>query len=211
MSPSKDNAAGRLVQEWTLPPEVTLGSPVRAKGILLELRARLPPALRKSLDIKGSVLILSMPDSAAADFQSALAVVASKLYGIEDLPVIPREIQDILTITTTERHRWLKDGRLQSAGTRTVKLRGRARKVTFHVFDPRHVEDLLDRDVVATWREDDAERAAENRRLASAKRALIRAEKTAARRQPAVDESPEDAARHLLKGWAEFERDGLLR
>jgi len=30
-----------------------------------------------------------------------------------------------------------------------VKLRGRARKITFHVFDPRHIEDVLDRDMPA--------------------------------------------------------------
>ncbi|MGO4843255.1 hypothetical protein AB4144_64370, partial [Rhizobiaceae sp. 2RAB30] len=70
-------------------------------------------------------------------------MISVALRGIEDLPVIPREVEDILTISSVERHRWLKDSRLQSAGTRTVKLRGRARKITFHVFDPRHIEDLL--------------------------------------------------------------------
>jgi hypothetical protein len=34
--------------------------------------------------------------------------------------------------------------------TRTVKL------ITFHVFDPRVVEDILDRDLVTIWREEDA-------------------------------------------------------
>jgi hypothetical protein len=200
-----------LTEEWTLPPAATLGSSVRAKGILLEIRARLPSALKKSLDIKGAVLALSMPEDAADDFRSAAAVVSSTLDGIETLPVIPREIEDILTISTTERHRWLKDGRLQSAGTRTVKLRGRAKKITFHVFGPRHVEDVLDRDLVAIWREDDTMRAAENRRLAAASRALVRMQKTSKKAAPASDESPEDASRHQLKGWAEFERTGLLR
>lgn len=77
---------------------------------------------------------------------------------------IPREVEDILSITSAERHRWLKDGRLRSAGTRTVKLRGHAKRITFHVFDPRHIEDLLDRDLVSIWREDDAIASTENRR-----------------------------------------------
>ena len=201
----------QLVEEWVVPPEVTLGSAVRAKGVLLEIRARLPAAVRKSLEIRGNVLVLSMPESAAAGFEHASAVVASKLAGIESMPVIPREIQDILTITTTERHRWLKDGRLQSAGTRTVKLRGRARKVTFHVFDPSYIQDLLDRDAVDAWREDDVMRAAENRRLAAGRRALQRSIEKASAAAPPRDESPEEAERHKLKGWAEFERDGLLR
>lgn len=105
-----------------------------------------------------------MPADDADEFRVASAIVAKTLENVENLPVIPREIEDILTISTTERHRWLSDGRLQSAGTRTVKLRGRARKITFHVFDPRFVEDVLDRDLVTVWREEDAMTAAENRR-----------------------------------------------
>ena len=209
MSPQKDVVAKQ--EEWTLPPAATLGSSVRAKGLLLEIRARLPLAVKRSLDVKGGVLALSMPQSADDDFLSASAIVSKTLEGIENLPVIPREIEDILAISTTERHRWLKDGRLQSAGTRTVKLRGRAKKITFHVFDPRHVEDLLDRDLIAVWREDDAERAAENRRRAAEKRALIRAQKNSSKAAPATGDRPEDASPPKLKGWEEFERTGLLR
>lgn len=121
--------------------------------------------------------------------------------------MIPREIEDILTISTTERHRWLKDGRLPSAGTRTVKLPGRSKKITFHVFDPRLVEDLLDREVVDTWREEDAERAAENRRRAVWKAQLTRSQKKSAAAE-ASTETLEDDERFKLRGWAEFEREG---
>ncbi|WP_092185529.1 hypothetical protein [Devosia sp. YR412] len=200
-----------LIAEWTLPAAATLGSSVRAKGILLELRAKLPATAKKSLDIIGAVLALRMLEGEHAAFLSASATISKTLDGIESLPVIPREIQDILTITTTERHRWLKDGRLPSAGTRTVKLRGRARKITFHVFDPRRVEEILNQDLVTIWRENDAETAAENRRRAAWKAKLARSEKKAAQSAPIVDATPEDAARHKLKGWEEFERDGLLR
>jgi|TARA_R110002126_G_scaffold203115_6_gene350568 hypothetical protein len=211
LMPAKKAIVPALTKEWTLPPAATLGSSVRTKGILLEVRAQLPSALKKAVDVRGAELILSMPKTAADDFKAVSAVVSKTLVGIENLPVIPREIQDILTISPTERHRWLTDGRLQSAGTRTVKLRGRAKKITFHVFDPRHVEDVLDRDLIAVWREDDAETAAENRRRAAGKRALARVEKTRSKAAPVADDGPEDAGRHKLKGWAEFERDGLLR
>jgi hypothetical protein len=69
----------------------------------------------------------------------------------------------------TERHRWLADGRLPSAGTRTVRLAGRARQITFHVFDPKVVEDLLDRAVIDEWRVEDAEAKAEKRAKAMTK------------------------------------------
>jgi hypothetical protein len=200
-----------LIQEWKLPTAATLGSSVRAKGILLEMRARLPAATKKSLDIVGSVLALRMAEGSEDEFRTASGIVSKGLEGIESLPVIPREIQDILSISTTERHRWLKDARLQSAGTRTVKLRGRAKKITFHVFDPRRVEVVLNEDLVSTWREEDAATAAENRRRAAWQRKLVRAEKGSAKTMPVPDSSPEDGTRHKLKGWEEFERNGLLR
>lgn len=202
---STDQDEARLSQEWTLPAAASLGSSVRARGILLEIRARMPLAQRKALELKSGILTLSLPESAAPQFRAAVAIVAQALDGIESLPVIPREIEDILAIKTSERHRWLKDGRLPSAGTRTVKLRGRARKITFHVFDPRLVEGLLEDDRIEAWREDDAETARENRRRAAWNRKLARAEKSS----KAAPES--EGERVQLVGWAEFEREGLLR
>jgi hypothetical protein len=199
-----------LVAEWPLSPAATLGSSVRAKGILLEIRARLPLNVRKALDVRGSELVLKMAEGEEAAFAATSAGVSKALEGIESLEVIPREIEDILTIKTSERHRWLKDGRLPSAGTRTVKLRGRARKITFHVFDPRVVEDLLNSDAVEAWRETDAETAAENRRRAAWKAKLKREEKKAI--STASPESGRDEKTgQKLTGWDEFEREGLLR
>jgi len=209
MAPDQERTDdGELIAVWTLPFDATLGSSVRAKGIFQAVRLRLPSAARKALSVRGSEL--SMALSSIPDAETCVSVVAHALEGIEARPVIPREIQDILGITATERHRWLKDGRLPSAGTRTVKLNGRAKKITFHVFDPELVRELLSRDAIVDWREEDAAAAAENKRRAAWARALKRKEKSSS---PAVatDESPEEAARHLLKGWDEFERDGLLR
>lgn len=193
----------KLVREWSLSPAATLGSSVRAKGILLEVRAKLPVKQRKALDVRGSELVLRMAEEDAAIFAALEKTISAALDGIEALPVIPREIEDILTIKTSERHRWLKDGRLPSAGTRTVKLRGRARKITFHVFDPRVVEDLLNRDQVENWREEDALTAAENRRKAAWKAKLKREEKKAPKKKSDADAAP-------LQGWDDFMREGLL-
>lgn len=201
----KDDNEPRLTREWPLPAAATLGSSVRAKGIMLETRAKMPLTLRRAVDVRGGAIVLSMPESAAAAFVDAARIVETVLAGAEDQKVIPREIEDILGIKTAERHRWLKDGRLISAGTRTIKLRGRAREITFHVFDPRHVEDLLDSGVIDDWREQDAEAARENRRRAAWQRKLAKAEK-AGKRAPDAD-----GERVQLVGWAEFEREGLLR
>lgn len=174
-----------------------------------ELRARLPVATRKSLDVSGNILTLAMPEESEDEFRSNAIVVARSLENIESLPVIPREIEDILTISTTERRRWLEDGRLASAGTRTVRLRGRARQITFHVFDPRVVEDLLDRGAVDEWREEDAAAKSENRRRTAHQAKLTRSLKNAGRAKPKSELGAEDAS-FKLAGWDEFGRDGLL-
>jgi hypothetical protein len=211
MSKRKNNDAAELIKEWRLPTAATLGSNIRAKGIFLEIRARLPLAIRKSLDMEAGVLTLTMPETSKGGFRAASAIVATALDDIAGLPVIPREIQDILAITTTERHRWLDDGRLPSAGTRTVKLRGRARKITFHIFDPQMVEDVLDRDLVTVWREEDVQTAAENRRRAALKAKLTRSLRDGGKVPPRADGAEGDTSHPQLTGWEEFMQDGLLK
>lgn len=199
-----------LLRTWTLPPAATLGSSVRAHGILLEMRSRLPISSKKSLVLEAGELMLSMPADDKTQFDAAATIVSSAMKDIENLPVIPREIQDILTIKPGERHRWLADGRLPSAGTRTVRLAGRARQITFHVFDPRVVEDLLDRGLVDQWRDEDVEAAAENRRKAAYKAKLTRSLKNA-RNSATTANQASDEADVALAGWEEFGRDGFLR
>ncbi|MEB2846997.1 hypothetical protein [Endobacterium cereale] len=199
-----------LLKTWTLSPTATLGSSVRAKGILQEIQARLPATSKKSVVLEGSDLILAMPAGEKATFSAAVAIISRTMAEAETLPVIPREIEDILTIKTSERHRWLEDGRLPSAGTRTVRLNGRARRITFHVFDLKVVEDLLDRGVVDEWREEDIEAKAEKRRRAAYQakltRSLKKAKKASKKSARELDEAiPE------LRGWEEFDVDGLLR
>ena len=82
-------------------------------------------------------IVLRMPASEIDEFRAAAASISKTIEQVVALPVLPREAEDILAISSSERHKWLKGGRLKSIGTRTVKLRGRAKAVTFHVFDPR--------------------------------------------------------------------------
>ncbi|MDX0403748.1 hypothetical protein GOC91_00560 [Sinorhizobium medicae] len=207
MAKHKQNVDSELIKTWSLPTSVTLGSAVRAKGILQEIRARLPLAVRKALVLESAVLTMSMPDTSRAIFRATSASVTGMLSDMESLPVIPREIEDILAISTSERRRWLQDGRLPSAGTRTVKLRGRARQITFHVFDPAVVMDILDRGAVDEWREDDIVAVAEKRRQSAMKAKLTRS-----LRKKKDKPAPKDGSTSSpLRGWDEFDADGFLK
>ena len=176
------------------------------KGIERELRRRLPWTMRKHLTVEVGLVIFA--DPSVADFEAIASRISEALESITDLPMLPSEIEDVLGISSRERHKWLEDGRLQSIGTRTVKLRGRSRAVTFHVFDPRQIETIQDGDLPTIWREEDAIRSAENRRRAAAKAALARkaAAGPSATRQDTVEKTPPG-----LAGWEEFEAEGLLR
>lgn len=205
--PGKDKTAQaeQIRHEWLLPSSVTLGSAVRSKGIERELRRKLAWGLRKHLTVDAGRIVVSSHDNDADAFQEILKRVEGEVESLPRLPVLPSEIEDILAISARERHKWLADGRLQSAGTRTVKLRGRAKKVTFHVFDPRHVEDILDADLPELWREEDARTAAENRKRAAGKAAMQRA----AKGKDIPDAAPDESER--LEGWHEFDAEGFLR
>lgn len=196
-----------LIATWTLPYAARLGSSVRSKGLYLEVRSQLPETTRKSLSVKAGELTLRMPANSREAFAAASGIISKAMTTVAMRPVIPREIEDILGISPTERHRWIADGRLPSAGIRTVKLRGRG-KITFHVFDPCMVQDLLERDVIDTWREEHAEQVAENRRRAAWKTKLTRAPDKGSAESAAPD-TAEDQDRFKLRGWAAFERDGL--
>lgn len=207
--PKSENQIAQLIKTWVLPADVTLGSAIRIKGIYQEIRTRLSPQVKKAVELDGNELILIMPAAEKLSFQAVSATISQAVADAPTLPIIPREIEDILTIKTSERKRWLEDGRLQSAGTRTVKLRGRAKKITFHVFEPKVIADILDRGLVDEWREDDIAAAAEKRRAAAYKAKLTRSLRKS--NDAKAEKTPIDGASQQLSDWEEFARDGLLR
>lgn len=183
---------------------------MRAKGIERELRRRLPWPMKKFLTVEAGTAVLRMPGANSEDFEAASATIAQALPSLTALPVLPSEAEDILSISSRERHKWMNDGRLTSAGTRTVKLRGRARAVTFHVFEPEHIEHVLDGGLTEVWREEDVAALAENRRRAAGKAAQTRAGKRQARSSDVARTSKEETEPEL-DGWEEFAKKGFLR
>ncbi len=135
----------------------------------------MPWAVRKYLKAETGRLLLRMPGDEDEAFGLTSEKISKTVETILILPVLPREVEDILAISSRERHKWLKDGRLESIGTRTVNMRGRSKVVIFHVFDPKHIEEVLDRDLLNSWRDQDAEEVARNRRRGTNKAARTRA------------------------------------
>lgn len=141
-------------------------------------------------------------------FRAAVSIVEETLQNVTALHIIPREIEDILVITSTERRRWLNDGRLISAGTRTVRLKGRAKKIIFHVFDPILIEDLLDRDIVMIWRENDEITAVEKRQRAAM---IAKMRRTIKVMKPPKPQLESDIPEPKLLDWEDFNSEGFLK
>ena len=115
------------------------------------MRAHLPFVTKKVLGIEGGVFILRMTEKGDDDFRSASAIMSKTLEGTESLPLIPHEIEDILTISRQSGI----DGSRTAATKRSNSYGETAwtrKEDNFHVFDPRRVEDVLDRDLVTVWR-----------------------------------------------------------
>lgn len=72
-----------------------------------------PPALttRKYVVAMAGGVVLRMFKAEQAAFDAASVTIAEALVGIEALPIFPREAEDILSMSSRERHMWLKDGR----------------------------------------------------------------------------------------------------
>ncbi|BAV50964.1 hypothetical protein MesoLj113a_65180 [Mesorhizobium sp. 113-1-2] len=83
--------------------------------------------------------------------------------------------------------------------------------MTFHVFHPKHIEDVLHRDLPSAWREDDAREIADNRRRDAGKAALTRAGKGSAKARSPRSKRDDNRPPPDLKGWDAFDDEGLLR
>jgi hypothetical protein len=91
MAKNKEADGAELIKTWTLLEAATLGSSIRTKGILQDIRARLLPAIRKSLDVIAEELTLLMPATSRAEFRAASVVISEALKDVESLPTIPRK------------------------------------------------------------------------------------------------------------------------
>lgn len=110
-------AANETRHEWSLPASVTLDSAVRVKGVERALRTKLAWTFRKQLIVEGNRVILSLPEGGEKALQHICWQIEAELTDLPHLPVLPSEIEDILSISSRERHKWVADGRLQRAGS----------------------------------------------------------------------------------------------
>ncbi len=132
---------------------------------------RMPLGLRVHSGERDAVVRLLMKRSAGTFLKASLSCVfdpalrrsaevladdiRERLFRIAQKPVSQRQVENILGITSRERIRWGKDGRLLLSGTSTIK-RGAA-EISLWTYPCNAIERLADNPAtVRQWREEDA-------------------------------------------------------
>lgn len=86
--------------------------------------------------------------------QALRAKLQHQLNLLARKPLSPRQIERLLGITSTERNRWAKDGRLPRSGDAVI--RKGPNMIRLATYPPDIVEALLDRpEIIALWRAND--------------------------------------------------------
>jgi hypothetical protein len=131
---------------------ITLHSPTREQ----ELRRRFQRKLRGwrpvTKSVKGKIVTATFDEPKQA--QAAIQDIERMLDGFVKERLSPKMVEEILGITSVERLRWTKDGRLPKSGTGSFR-KGR-HVFQFYLHPPAEIAKLAaDPAIISRWREVD--------------------------------------------------------
>jgi hypothetical protein len=102
-----------------------------------------------------SGLSICCPEATESEILQRCAVAERRLGQLQDEPLTAKMVEEILAISSAERRRWSKDGRLPNAGRASFN-QGKQR-VSLFVYPPDVIRELATRpDRIAEWRRRDA-------------------------------------------------------
>jgi hypothetical protein len=91
-------------------------------------------------------------------FSEALQRLDNRLDVLAERPMSSAQVQKVLRITSAERSRWTKDGRLRQYGSSLIR---RGQLVALKTYAPEDIAYLAERpELIGQWREQDAAHAA---------------------------------------------------
>jgi hypothetical protein len=134
---------------------LSLGSCRRAR----EARRRVAGLLRRhrlKVLARGEAIRTTIPSQATVDLVDLLSAIDKALDAFRQERLYPKVVEEILGITSRERRRWTKDGRLPKSGTGSFR-RGR-QSIHFALHPPQEIARLSKNpEIIAAWRKADAE------------------------------------------------------
>jgi hypothetical protein len=144
-------------------PELTLGSALRSRDILNRVGAKLKGVRPRAYCSDGEQITFEFDIDETCKLETVIAKIDLMLDRCANERLTPRMVEEILGITSAERRRWTKDGRLPKSGMASYRRGPQSFYLSLH--PPKKIGQLANNpDLIAQWRKEDAERLSELRR-----------------------------------------------
>ncbi len=148
-------AEGVTIIQFNPNRALTAGSALRSQQAIRVVRSALKRLKNRKIHDNKEGLVAQIFHSDHAQIQQVVTALDQKLADFAEEPLTTKIVEEILCITSKERVRWSKDGRLPNTGRASFK-RGQNR-VNLFTYSPTVVMDLAKRpETIANWRSIDA-------------------------------------------------------
>ena len=143
--------------------KLTLGSAQRSRDILNRVAAKLKGAHPLAQCGNDQQITAQFDIDQTDKLEIVIAKIDLMLDGCANERLMPRLVVEILAITSAERRRWTKDGRLPTSGMASFRRGPQSFYLSMHPL--KKIGQLANNpDLIAQWRKEDAERLSELRR-----------------------------------------------
>ena len=147
----KDTDDGRLMV-FKPTVELTCNSATRLCGILKRVK-RVVRKQRLKSAIEAAELRVAVPDGPHEYLRDVIADITELIESIERLSLTPKEVEEALSITSRERIKWTKAGRLPRAEQRSFM---KGQEIFYQCYSPSGITELAMRpETISEWRRSD--------------------------------------------------------
>ena len=141
-------------------PELTLGSARLEQQVLRRVANAIRRAKPLALSIDNPKLDATFDEAMASALPALLAWIDALLDAFKKEELHPRAVEEILGISSRERLRWTKVGRLPKAGAGS--FRSGPQSIYFSLYAASKIAELAkNREIIHAWRDADAARASQ--------------------------------------------------
>jgi len=146
----------KIVVSYELTWPMTLGSKTREKDLRRRFKARLQRWFPQEVVDTGKIISACWATTDVRQAKSAIDYLDHMLDSFRKERLIPKIVEEVLSINSQERRRWIKDGRLPKSGTGHFK-KGKT-VFQFYLHSPEEIAKLAaNPEIIAEWRAADGD------------------------------------------------------
>jgi hypothetical protein len=153
------NVAAARTVELAPSPHLTSGSGQRTLQAIRLVKSIFRQQFKCIVMQRSASVAITCPEATEADILGVCAIAEQRLTRLQQEPLTAKMVEEILAITSAERRRWSKDGRLRTAGQALFSQGNK--QVSLFVYAPDAIRELAAQpQQLAEWRRRDREMAA---------------------------------------------------